>query len=333
MSVERTSMRHRWRAIAKAVMALGVASATIAYLAHALRTSWGEFTAIIADPVLLLVAGCLSIAYGAGLFILFGSWYMTLQRDAPDRVPAARGALIYCTANIAKYLPGSVFHFVGRQLLGVRAGWGHRAIAQATLLEIAAIVASIALIILAATAFDPSGTLKNVLPTAWLAGADYQRLVAGAGLVVACFAFMTLARFRLFERLFGVTAMAAARAVAMCAVFFCLYMAMVVILARCLPAGPNDLSAMTIGIAYLIAWLTGFIVPGTPGGLGVREAVLVLLLTATGEAAGAIALSLGVGMRLVSTLGDVIAVGLAYALTRIAVGRNAGRNREAGCIR
>jgi uncharacterized membrane protein YbhN (UPF0104 family) len=314
-------------------MAFGVAATMAVYLTRALLASWGEFTAIISDPALLLVAGALSIAYGSNLFLLAGSWYLTLRQESSDHVPATRAALIYCIANIAKYLPGNVFHFVGRQLLGTRAGLGHRAIAQATLLEIAAIVASISLIILSAMAFGPSGAIESILPMTWRAGAEYEKPVAVAGLVGACFIFYGLARFRLFERLFGVTARAAARAITMCAVFFCAYVAMAMIFAHCLPAGSNAPSATTMGLVYLIAWLAGFVVPGAPGGLGVREAMLILLLTNTGETGRALALGLGFGMRIVSTLGDVIAVGLAYALTRLTVGYDAGRNRKAGCIR
>jgi uncharacterized membrane protein YbhN (UPF0104 family) len=188
------------------------------------------------------------------------------------------------------------------------------------------------LIILAAMAFRPSGVIESILPIAWRADAEYEKHVAVTGLVGACFIFYVLARLQLFERLFGVSAKAAARAITMCAVFFCAYVAMAMIFAHCLPASLNAPSATTMGLVYLIAWLAGFVVPGAPGGLGVREAMLVLLLTDAGETGRALALGLGFGMRIVSTLGDVIAVGLAYALARLSVRYDAGRIRKAGCI-
>ena len=106
---------------------------------------------------------------------------------------------------------------------------------------------------------------------------------------------------------------------------------MAAIFALHLPSYPNGPSVLTIGLAYLIAWLAGFVVPGAPGGLGVRESMLVLLLSNTGESASAMALGLGFGMRFVSTLGDVIAVAIAYGLDRLALERNPERCRETEC--
>lgn len=334
MPAIRTLTRKNWTlmGIAKAAIALPVTAATAVYLVQALRASWGEFAGIIADPASLIASGWLSIAYGTCLFILSGSWYMTLRGNSSHCVPAARGAFIYCVANTAKYLPGNVFHFAGRQILGARAGWAHRAIAQATLLEIVAIVASIVLIISIAAAFGPSGSIGSIFPRTWSAAAYYERPAGFAGLAATGLAFLVFARLGLFGRLFGVTAAAAVRAVAMCMAFFCVYAAMVAIFALHLPTYPNGPSVLTIGLAYLIAWLAGFIVPGAPGGLGVRESTLVLLLTNTDEMTSAVALSLGFGMRFVSTLGDAIAVGIAYAVDRLTMKHNPEQYRKTECI-
>lgn len=333
MPAIRTPTRKSWTlmGIAKAVVALAVTTAAAVYLVQALHASWSAFARIIAHPASLVAAGWLSIAYGACLFILFGAWYMTLRGNASHRVPVARGAFIYCVANIAKYLPGNVFHFAGRQVLGARAGWAHRAIAQATLLEIVATVASIVLIVFIAAAFGPSGTIESLLPETWRAAVNYEQAAGFSGIAVAAVTFLLLARLGLFGRLFGVSAAAAARAVAMCMAFFCVYAGMTAIFALHLPSYPDGPSVLTIGLAYLIAWLAGFVVPGAPGGLGVRESMLVLLLSNTGESASAIALGLGFGMRFVSTLGDVIAVGIAYGLDRLAIERNPEKYRETEC--
>ena len=54
---------------------------------------------------------------------------------------------------------------------------------------------------------------------------------------------------------------------------------------------------------------------GASAGLGVRESVLVLLLSGDARYAD-VALALGVGMRFVNTVGDAFCAGLAYALGR-----------------
>jgi len=66
--------------------------------------------------------------------------------------------------------------------------------------------------------------------------------------------------------------------------------------------------------AFVVAWLVGYTVPGAPGGLGLRQAVLGLLLTpSVGEPA---ALIWAAGFRLVSVLGDVLSYLIGVALGR-----------------
>jgi hypothetical protein len=51
------------------------------------------------------------------------------------------------------------------------------------------------------------------------------------------------------------------------------------------------------------AWLAGFVTPGAPGGLGVREAILVMALEGTLGKGGALAAA--ALFRAATTLGDV----------------------------
>lgn len=302
--------------LARTAAAVAIAAAAILFLARALHASWHELAPMI-DIGFLVSALLLSFAYGACLFILSGSWYLTLRRQAPGRGSAAQGVYVYLTANIAKYLPGNVFHFAGRQVLGARAGWGHGAIARATLLELGAVVTGILLLVLLSIALGPADVLGGMLPQRWTATlAPHLRLVAVALLAIGAVAFQAMARLHVFDRLLGVPAGAVGRAVALCALFFGLYAGLVMLFAARLPVSQGGASLYSIGLAYLLAWLAGFVVPGAPGGLGVRESVLVLLLAGLSGNGSAGALSLGIGMRFVSTLGDAIAVAAAFALCR-----------------
>lgn len=57
--------------------------------------------------------------------------------------------------------------------------------------------------------------------------------------------------------------------------------------------------------AYIISWVLGFVVPGAPGGIGVREFVLTLLL---GKTVGAeLILTLSIMHRLTTIIGDFMA--------------------------
>jgi uncharacterized membrane protein YbhN (UPF0104 family) len=64
--------------------------------------------------------------------------------------------------------------------------------------------------------------------------------------------------------------------------------------------------------AFALSWLAGFVAPGAPAGLGVREGVLVALLGPLLESA--LVLQIVVAFRLATLVGDFIALALGVAL-------------------
>lgn len=63
---------------------------------------------------------------------------------------------------------------------------------------------------------------------------------------------------------------------------------------------------------FALAWVLGYITLGSPGGIGIREAVFVGLY---GQGIGeGLAIGLAVVLRVVTTLGDLLAFGVAYWL-------------------
>ena len=94
------------------------------------------------------------------------------------------------------------------------------------------------------------------------------------------------------------------------------------LLLRALVAHP-DASPVWVTAVYSFAWLLGFIVPLLPGGLGLRDGVLVALLASRIGAGPATAVA--IALRLAATLGELLAIGLtegAYGLLRL-LGRTA----------
>ena len=77
--------------------------------------------------------------------------------------------------------------------------------------------------------------------------------------------------------------------------------------------GPS-INAVDAVFAFVVAWLAGFVTPGAPAGLGVRETVLVLGLPQLGPAA----LGVAIGHRVVTAIADAL-----MALTWIVILRGA----------
>lgn len=260
------------------------------------------------------LATLLGLGMACGLLMLpvavaWGAFLRTFGVAAPW----AEMIAIYGRTNVAKYLPGNVFHFAGRQLLGSHEGWSNSAILLATVLEVVTVAATAAglTLILLMTAPAPDPLLIKLM----LAG-----LGGGAAVAMALVLLSPLARrfpvvMALRQRLRDVVCSPALPiAVLLYAVFLGSFGAMsVAVLHGLYGTWPWQL-LRELTLAYTAAWLVGYVTPGAPGGAGVREAALVMLL---GPSLGqAEALSLAVGLRGATILGDLLLFGACEWLRR-----------------
>ncbi|MGF1592108.1 MAG: hypothetical protein ACFCUW_02445 [Kiloniellaceae bacterium] len=223
----------------------------------------------------LTIAAVTAVFYGVALYLLAGAWAATLRHLAPGPVDLVAAIRAYTLSTFAKYLPGNVFHYAGRQIAVARMGHGQKAPAQATVVEISGhlVAAGCLLAILLPFASNDLAWLGPLLGN-W-------PLVLLTIAAVAGTATLLLRRrgIRLWPalplRLLG-----------------CLFLiqftffALAVLLGALLAANMLGLpvaSLPAIAFAYLLAWLVGFLTPGAPGGLGVREACLVAALQGYGD--------------------------------------------------
>ena len=68
----------------------------------------------------------------------------------------------------------------------------------------------------------------------------------------------------------------------------------------CRIPGPDDLKLMIS--SYSTAWVCGFVIPGASGGIGIREAILTVLLD--GIASGPVIMFIIIAHRLMTIIGD-----------------------------
>ncbi len=221
-------------------------------------------------------------------------------------------ARVLARTNLAKYLPGNVFHYVGRAAVarsdGISLPDVTRSIALETLL---AALVSLALGIPAALSMLRTlrdtmlSTLSGGWTIVWLSIATLLGLAAllairsrRATLGTSSSApVVTLARGTIASAL-GYLATGTA------GYWFATSIG-------ALPAEAG--SALGFVSASALAWLAGFVVPGAPGGLGVREAILLLYLEAHDPGARLGAL-VTLALRLFSIAADLLAAALAHVL-------------------
>ena len=292
-----------------------------------------DFTSLpLPSGVLPWVVGLgLAMAYASTVGVQGLAWRATLRFLAPVKPPVASTISVYARANIGKYLPGNVMHFVGRNYFGARLGLGHADMAISTAFEIMGLaLAAVGLTLVGSLA---SGSLTLFLNS--LATRRFQLILVSstlAILTIASFAVFRISRklrslvIRLKERLSnavrdvrqkkfrgGVLGFLATLFTLYTLNFF-LYAFIVVCAAYNFLGMPiTFISTISLSTAYIASWLIGFIIPGAPGGLGVREAVFLIL---SGSSLGhGEALALAAISRAICFAGDGLAFLVAQAIS------------------
>ncbi|WP_299616374.1 hypothetical protein [Pelagibius sp.] len=249
------------------------------------------------DLSLVVLVGAL--LYGLVSLSLSYTWRHLLSWSDGTRAPAGLCHGIYGRSQLGKYLPGNIFSIAGRHVLGRRSGMGDRALLWAAALEILG-MAFIAALLFAFGAADLGGTSQLVevpllamalvvpLVLPWIMRAVLQRMpkLQPYGLPAR--------GFGAYLRLYGT---------------FFLYLPFFLCTAALLwwllheatdGQAPSFLIVLSVSAG---AWLAGFVTPGASGGIGVRDALLILALK---PFAGDAIVFAALAYRLLTILGDIV---------------------------
>jgi len=281
----------------------GVLALSVYFMARVLVRAWGALAVTSVSPRFWLSVTLGGVAFAASTMLLAVCWH-ELTRAAGAR--SARWPiawLIYARSVPLKYVPGNVLHLAGRQLMGAARGYGHATLVTASALEMASlvtaagIVATSALSAVDAKAFGISPWVLRLLPLLAAAALFGAPLVARrlAGSRDGLFHRVTLRD--LYREL--VTVLAGHLG------FFLLSGATTAMLLWMLdPHGFSPARCGWVVLAYAGAWIAGFVAPGAPAGLGVREAVFVAL--AVPMVPEPLILLTSVGSRIANIIGDAL---------------------------
>lgn len=218
------------------------------------------------------------------LYLLAYAWTRIISYFSKNRFDKNRGVCIYIKANLGKYMPGNVMHYVERNLFAAEAGLDQLEVAASSVIEIAELLVT-ALLMCIVLAFED---LEKVLTEVQIKGA-YIGIAIGAILLFGAVAFLVL-RNKKAEKLRGMLKRCWNRKfffvllgnmLIYMVVFFLLGTAMLVIATAPFDIAVSIENARTIISSYTLAWVSGFIVPGAPGGIGIREYVFTVLTRKT----------------------------------------------------
>ncbi len=231
-----------------------------------------------------------------GILNLLGmGWRLNLQHLG-QAVIVRKALSIYGISQIGKYLPGNVMHFAGRQWLAQRWQLQQSKVLQATLNEILGHLLAVSICIAVFACLNVQKLSALFVPfDGYFAGVYWVLMLV---LTVCCLPVVRHQILRMSKPLVaGFSRMALAYYLSFHLLGGVLFIATIKLFS------PLDVDTAWILLSYALAWLIGFVVPGAPGGLGIREMVLLYLLA--GMFPESTILMATIANRLLTTLGDV----------------------------
>ncbi|MBY8976555.1 flippase-like domain-containing protein [Rhodobacteraceae bacterium NNCM2] len=217
-------------------------------------------------------------------------------------------------SQIGKYIPGNVAHLIGRLALARSDGVATWVISLSMFLEIAMLL-GVGILYVACLMLSMPDTMNRVAHELHTrSDLVYALAAVMLLLLVAGFVALLLQRRRAGGRIEGkVHLPRLVVPVMLYALIFAILGASLYFVSRAvIPAeGPPMGFCM---IVFVTAWVTGFVTPGAPGGIGVRDGIIALGLGMT--MAAPMALGIALLHRAVSIIGDVMIFGIGVLLRR-----------------
>ena len=229
-----------------------------------------------------------SLLYAAALLATSAVWPL-LVHSTQRTTSFARLLLIGLASQSGKYLPGNVVHYFGRAALARTYAIGWKRSAEFTVLELSTAVTA--------------GLLVAFLSI--LSGVEHWRILSDYIPEVAAVVLGAAGAISVF----GLRAHSAAHvmsAFGSSVAAFVLAGYSFYLVTAAMPGFADGDRLTTIGM-FALAWIAGFVVPGVPAGLGIREVILLGLLAPSVGSANAV---LAVGVHRLLSIGIDVLVAL-----------------------
>lgn len=279
-------------------------AATIYYIHAVLRNGefllglgWGWHLGLPLGRAVLLQ--CLVIFLGAV------AWFLLL-RGIQEPAKMARTLTLFGLTQLAKYLPGNFGQYASRAALAGNCGLQTHRVLFSMILETTWVLVAAAFVSLVAL-LTQGEALRTVLPQ--LPPLGKMLLLVAAAVTLPIFSVRIFNRWRsgaVGQRFGGASLSLPSRLVLLTSfslyvLSFLIMACMVETLGRGIFGVENGQLGRLTGIVA-VAWTAGYVVPGAPAGLGIREAVLVSALTPLWGGPAAVGTS--IVLRLATTAGD-----------------------------
>lgn len=256
-----------------------VAIAAVIFVILKFRSYSNEFSSSILTFKFIIWIAFLSVVYFLANILLVFAWKRLLQHLSVG-VKSRVAFDIYGRSQLSKYIPGNIFQFAGRQILSLQYGLQAKPVIKSMAWELACLVFSGGIFALLLTPnfiplIQPQFSIVLFIIICLIL---FYFIIRNNGIALAIF----------YQCVFLLISGAA-----FCGVLYGLHTGEMLPLAL----------LIKIVLVYIVAWLAGLVTPGAPAGVGVREAVLIMLIP---DLSSDIVLMTAVYGRIVTLLGDVL---------------------------
>lgn len=300
---------------------LTVAGACLAIVAlgfwlNLIAKHWDAIQAIEWDTAAWVSALAALLLYGLhlALSVQLWRWLLVMLGTVHAYLPLQA---VYLISLLCRYVPGNILQYLGRVYLGTRIGIPLATVSMSVVLELLLFLMVAAVIVVTGLAFGDAVATGNEAMRG--AGAQVGMLLAGCMFIVLLVKptlrllhHMAPQRWQLPAMSNWSLARLLGQLLGILVIFVILGLVMELMASGILKVKEPRFLFLTW--AFALSWTLGSITPGAPAGIGVRDAVLLALLSMHYTEEQALALSLY--SRVVSLLGDALYTLFAMVYTR-----------------
>jgi len=217
------------------------------------------------------------------------TWYLQLNKFY-KHIAFIKYYEIIGISQIGKYLPGNIGHIIGRSLMAIQSSFGLKEISYSLLFETILLIYS-GLIISFGFIFIQDLEIIN------------DNKIYFYVLFISITVFLITYYYKFSQKLkYNITFITLIKIIIFNCLSFIILGLILYIFQHILLKGNISLFLLISTIS--IAFIAGFIMPGSPAGIGIREYVFIELLAANTSKTDALILILG--LRIINIVGDII---------------------------
>jgi len=220
-------------------------------------------------------------------FIIYAKSWQKIMHVLGSLISYPQSFWMISTTQIAKYLPGGIWYTVGRVYIGKKEKISGKSLTLSMVLETCLLLISSIVIFLFTTIVIGNYNIFNLL--------IYLTLLISSIIILQPHVLSCLINFflRIFKKPEIRLDISYLQMLKLLIYFFCLWLTPIIgfyfLINSIYPIAISKI--FNLAAAFMLSWITGFIVLFAPGGLGVREGMMTLLLSPILPTSLAIAIS------------------------------------------